>query len=132
MSNSILDAIRERDLMLYGSICDNEFCTMHKEFCRCESSKNRKNSSSIWWERTVSNDSSNKHWNDYYLNEEELNKRMDIIGRNGGDGEHYFSMSYKPEENTVNISIEPVGKLEDTKSVNKVRKFFRWLWRIFK
>ena len=54
-----LEKIREENLKKHGEICENEFCGLHEEFCRCQ------------------------------ISEEKRNKRMDIIGQNGNEGEHY-------------------------------------------
>lgn len=135
MSNSVLDAIKERDRIIYGEVCTNEHCGLRKKWCRCDSYEANKKSMANNTEHLyiTHTHSDGNLWLKYYLSEEEdLNKRMDIIGRNGGDGEHYFSMSFEPKKNTFDISLEPVDKLEDVKSVNKVSKFFNWLWRIFK
>jgi hypothetical protein len=55
----ILQKIKEANVEKHGAICDNEHCGFHEEFCRCE------------------------------LAEARRNKRMDIIGQNGNEGEHY-------------------------------------------
>ena len=54
-----LEKIRLDNIKRYGEICENEFCGVHAKFCRCQ------------------------------ISEEKRNKRIDIIGQNGNEGEHY-------------------------------------------
>tara|TARA_R100000951_G_scaffold34501_1_gene29371 strand:- start:103 stop:279 length:177 start_codon:yes stop_codon:yes gene_type:complete len=54
-----LEKIRQDNIKKYGEICENEFCGVHAKFCRCQ------------------------------ISEEKRNKRIDIIGQNGNEGEHY-------------------------------------------
>lgn len=53
-----------------------------------------------------------------FMNETELNKRMDIIGQNGNEGTHYVTNEEADEDAKINKPAKHVGKKKRNKWVS--------------